>query len=245
MTASLVLIVIAGSAAAGFVSGLSGFAFGMVALSFWVWTLDPHLLSPMVVFGSLISQLMSLGAVRRAFSWARVLPFVVGGIIGVPLGVRLLDVIDVALFRGGVGVILIVYCSCTLLLTRMPPFSGGGRPADALVGLVGGVMGGVAGLTGPAPTLWCTIRGWEKEAQRGVFQIFNFAMHVMTFSAYAVHGSLTGPAAQMFAIMFPAILVPTWAGARLYHRISDTVFRRMVLILLLCTGIVLLVSVLR
>jgi hypothetical protein len=50
----------------------------------------------MVVFGSLVAQLVSLGAVRRGHSWRRLPPFLIGGIAGVPLGVRLLDVIDLA-----------------------------------------------------------------------------------------------------------------------------------------------------
>lgn len=41
MTPELGLLVV-GAAVAGFVQGLSGFAFSMVAMSFWVWGIDPH-----------------------------------------------------------------------------------------------------------------------------------------------------------------------------------------------------------
>ena len=33
-------LVALGAAVAGFVQGLSGFAFGMVSMSFWAWALD-------------------------------------------------------------------------------------------------------------------------------------------------------------------------------------------------------------
>ena len=41
---------------------------------------------------------------------------------------------------------------------------GGGKIADAMIGLGGGVMGGLAGLSGPFPTIWSGLRGWEKDA---------------------------------------------------------------------------------
>jgi uncharacterized membrane protein YfcA len=44
--------------------------------------------------------------------------------------------------------------------------------------------------------------------------------------------------------MFPAIIIPTFAGARLYKRINEVVFRRIVLGLLLLSGAVLLGSTL-
>ena len=43
----LYLVLAAGAMAAGFVQGLSGFGFGMVAMSFWAWTVEPRLAAPL------------------------------------------------------------------------------------------------------------------------------------------------------------------------------------------------------
>jgi len=226
VTIGVVLAVLVGTVGAAFVAGLSGFAFGMIGLSVWAWVLEPRLLSPMVVFGSLVAQLVSLGAVRRGHSWRRLLPFLIGGIAGVPLGVRLLGVIDLRWFRGLPGVVLIVYCTGMLLARDLPPLRHGGRAADTIAGLIGGVMGGLAGLTGPVPTLWCTLRRWDKDVQRSVFQSFNVTMHAITLASYGWTGMLTIEVGWVFALMLPAILLPTWLGARFYQRISEGVFRR-------------------
>jgi uncharacterized membrane protein YfcA len=239
MTIGAILAVLVGTVGAAFVSGLSGFAFGMIALSVWAWVLEPRLLSPMVVFGSLVAQLVSLGAVRRGHRWRRLLLFLIGGIAGVPLGVRLLDVVDLRWFRGLTGVVLIVYCAGMLLARNVPPLRHGGRAADTIAGLIGGVMGGLAGLTGPVPTLWCTLRRWDKDVQRSVFQSFNLTMHAITLVSYGFAGMLTTEVGWMFALMLPAILVPTWLGARLYQRVGEAAFRRVVLGLLLGSGCVL------
>jgi uncharacterized membrane protein YfcA len=170
----------------------------------------------MVVFGSLVAQLVSLGAVRRAYSWRRLLPFLIGGIAGVPLGVLLLDVIDLRLFRGLTGVVLIVYCTGMLLARDLPPLHRGGRIADTTIDAIGGIMGGLAGLTGPVPTLWCTLRRWDKDVQRSVFQSFNLAMHAITLAAYGWIGVLTAEVGAVFGLMLPVILLPSWLGMRLY-----------------------------
>jgi hypothetical protein len=60
----LALLVVGGSAIAGFVSGLAGFAFGLVAMVFWAWTLPPQAIGPMLVVGSLAGQLLTVNTVR-------------------------------------------------------------------------------------------------------------------------------------------------------------------------------------
>lgn len=242
MTAGLLLAVITGSAAAGFVSGVSGFAFGLVAMGVWAWALDPRLVAPMVVAGSLVAQLMSLGYVWRGLRWRLLLPLLLGGALGVPVGVLLLGAIEPHHFRAIVGGVLVVYPALLLLVRHPRPITGGGALADAAIGFVGGVMGGFAGLTGPVPILWCSLRGWEKMVQRAVFQGFSTAMQALTLLAYLAHGTLTPAFAAVFAVMLPSILLPAWLGVQLYRRIDDRQFRLMVLVLLLASGVALVIG---
>lgn len=239
-----ILLVVIGAAAAGFVQGLSGFAFGLVAMAFWAWAVPPQLLGPMVVFGSLIGQLIGIGKVRHGFDLARASPFVLGGMAGIPLGVAILAHVDPTWFNAGVGLLLVVYCPAMLLMARLPRISAGGRVADGLVGAVGGVMGGLGGLTGPAPTLWCTLRGWPKDQQRAVFQSFNLTMHVLTLAAYAAAGLLTAEAARLFLVVAAASIALALAGAWLYGKTDDRQFRMLVLTLLGASGLAMLAAVL-
>ena len=245
MESALLLYVVAGAAIAGFVQGLSGFAFGMVAMAVWAWSLAPQVAAPLVVGCSFLGQLLSLGSVRRSLALATVLPFVLGGLLGVPLGVALLPLIDQTVFKATIGVFLVLWCSLMLAVRELPRVSSGGALADGAVGMIGGVMGGLGGLSGPAPTLWCTLRGLERDVQRAIFQTFNLAMHTLTLASYATSGILTGETLRLVAVAAPAMLVPVLLGARLYSRLSGAGFRRLLLSLLLLSGLGLLASVLR
>jgi hypothetical protein len=229
-----------GTLLGGLVQGLSGFAFGLVAMTIWAWTLPPRIAGPLVVFGSVVGQLLALGSVRKIAGRGRAWPFVLGGIAGTPVGVWMLRYIDPTVFKLAIGLILIAYCPLMLFFRAMPRVSAGGRLADAGVGLIGGVMGGLGGLTGPAPTVWCALRGWSMHDQRAVFQTFSLSMQALTLAMYAASGLITRETVWLFAVVAPAVVVPSLIGLRLYTRFSEAGFRRLVLILLLLSGIVLL-----
>ena len=242
MTATTIAAVIAGTCLGGFVQGVSGFAFGLVAVSMWAWSIEPQLAGPLVVWGSWFGQLLSIGTVRRGLVWRRAVPFLIGGVAGVPLGAWLLPHVDLRVFRAGVGTLLVVYCSIMLCARTLPVLTHGGRWLDGVVGAVGGVMGGLAGLTGPAPTLWSVLRGWDRDEQRAMFQVFNLAMHSLTLTIYLLNGTLTPAMLPAFALIVPTAIIPTLAGVRVYRRFSHHNFQRLVLLLLLAAGLTMLVS---
>lgn len=105
-------------------------------------------------------------------------------------------------------------------------------------------MGGIGGFTGALPTLWCTLRGYEKDAQRAVIQNFNLSMLAATMATYLATGVVTRQMLPLFAIVAPAMLVPTLLGTRLYIGISEARFRQIVLGLLTASGVALLASAL-
>nr|WP_315224581.1 sulfite exporter TauE/SafE family protein [uncultured Albidiferax sp.] len=239
---SVVWVVALGAVMAGFVQGLSGFAYGLVAMSFWAWTLEPRLAAALAVFGSLTGQVLAAVTVRRGFDAKALLPFVLGGLLGIPLGVVLLPRLDMDWFRLGLGSLLVVWCPAMLMARHLPRITAGGRWADGVVGMAGGVMGGLGGFTGALPTLWCTLRGLEKDAQRAIVQNFNLSMLLVTMGSYLASGIVTRSMLPMFGVVAVAMLVPTLLGARLYIGISEAAFRKTVLGLLTASGVAMLVA---
>ncbi|MDB5751353.1 MAG: hypothetical protein JWP65_1774 [Ramlibacter sp.] len=235
-------LIVFGAALAGFVQGLSGFGFAMTAIAVWAWVLDPQLTAVLAVFGALTGQVVSAFTVRRGWHAATLLPFLAGGLAGLPLGLWLLPRLDVPMFKAVLGAVLVVACPLMFFAGQLPRIHRGGHFADAVAGSVGGVMGGLGGSTGVAPTLWCTLRGYEKDRQRAVIQNFNLAMLAITFASYLATGLVQRPMLPLFAIVAPAMLVPALFGARVYLGISELTFRKVVLGLLAASGLGLLAS---
>jgi uncharacterized membrane protein YfcA len=234
------MVVVLGAMVAGFVQGLSGSSFGLVSMSFWVWVLEPRLAATLAVFGSLFGQLLAAASVRRGFHWPQLLPFVLGGLAGIPIGVWLLPHLDMVWFKLILGVLLAVWCPCMLFARHLPHITRGGRLGDGIAGLGGGIMGGLGGFTGVVPTLWCTLRNFPKDTQRAVIQNFNLSMLLVTMATYLASGMVTREVLPWFAVVAPAVLLPALLGMRLYHRISEARFRQIVLGLLTLSGVAML-----
>lgn len=162
--------------------------------------------------------------------------------VGVPLGVAALRVVEPRTLKILLGLFLIGYTGATLALRRLPTVAWGGRVADGVVGFGGGVLGGVAGLSGPLPTIWCGRRGWNADAQRGVYQVFNLTILSLALVAYATRGILTRQVLGYALVCLPATLLGAYGGIRLYGRVDDRQFRYLVLWLLFGSGVVLTAS---
>lgn len=240
----LFLVVALGAALAGFVQGLSGFGFALVAMSVWAWLIDPQLAAALAVCGGLSGQVLAAVTVRRGFDPKLLAPFVAGGLLGIPVGTLLLPLLDITLFKAVLGSLLVVLCPLMLAAPRLPQIRIASpalaRTADGVFGLIGGVLGGLGGFSGVVPTLWCTLRGMAKDSQRSVIQNFNLALLTVTMLGYIATGLVTMATVPLLLVVIPAMLVPSLLGARLYIGISEAAFRRIVLGLLTASGIAML-----
>ena len=234
-----IALVVAGAAVAGFVNGLSGTGYALVSLGFWLHAMSPITAAPLVAFCSVCGHVQSLPKIWQGVVWSRVWPFLLGGLIGVPLGTALLAHVQVKPLKVGVGLLLISYVSWMVLVRRPPVVRAGGRLADGAAGFGGGVLGGMASISGPIPVIWTQLRGWTMHEQRGVNQPFNMSILAFSVVTAAVAGFLDRTFFLWAAIVLPVTIIGAHVGLRLYRRINDAQFRVIILILLGLSGLIL------
>jgi len=227
--------------AAALVAGLAGFAFGLVAAAVWLHVLTPVQTASLIIAFGLVVQGLAVWKLRRALQWSRLWPFLLGGLLGVPLGVAVLGFANPDYMRAGVGILLIAYSIHGLARPVMKPVVAGAH-ADAGVGLLNGILGGATGLAGIVVTIWCGLRGWPKDVQRTVFQPIGVSVFAMSAVALGASGAINADTLRLFAIGLPILLAGTWLGLKLYGRVDDAGFRKIVLTLLLVSGVALLFS---
>ena len=238
-------VVLLGALAGGFVSGLAGFGTGITALGIWLYVLEPQTAATLVVVCSVISQALTLPRILPQIEPRRVFPFILPGLIGVPFGVLLLSQMDARGLKIAVGVFLLFFTVFMLLVRQPRPISWGGRTADGVIGFAGGVLGGFAGMSGPIPTMWVTLRGWAKAESRSVFQAFNLSILCAAFILHIINGFFTMHVVVATLAALPGTLLGAQLGAKAYERLSDRRFREFILVLLCISGVTLVVSSLR
>jgi uncharacterized membrane protein YfcA len=227
--------------AGAFVAGLSGFAFGLVAASLWLYVLTPLQSATLIVGFGLLVQGYSVWKLRGALNWRKLVPFIVGAIFGVPTGVVLLTWSDPRNVRIAVGIFLVAYSLYAFFRPNLKPVSAGGDAADAGVGFMNGVLGGLTGLAGILVTIWCGLRGWPKEVQRTIFQPVAVVVFLLSALWLGVKGTITAETVKLFVMGLPCVIVGTWLGLKLFGRGDEAMFRKIVLALLLISGVTLVI----
>ncbi|HEX9469964.1 MAG TPA: sulfite exporter TauE/SafE family protein [Bradyrhizobium sp.] len=222
--------------AGALVAGLSGFAFGLVATSIWLYILTPLQTATLIIAFGLIVQGHAVLKLRRALDWKKLWPFILGAAIGVPVGVSIVTWANPAHVRSGVGAFLVLYSLYALFRPAIAPVKAGGAAVDASVGFLNGVLGGITGLAGILATIWCGLRGWPKDVQRTVFQPVAVATFLMSALWIGAEGAITPDAVKLFLIGLPALLAGHWLGLKLFGRLDEAAFRKVVLVLLLASG---------
>jgi len=237
-------LLILGAVLGGLVNGLSGFGFAIMALGVWLLFLPPTLAGPLVVASIIGSNLQALPRVWPHINLRHTAPFVAGGLLGVPIGVALLGLASVPLFKGFVATVILVFLAIMLIFGKHIRLPASAERFNPAIGLIGGMMSGLAGLAGVAPTIWATLLRWDKPTKRGIFQSYNLSMATLSMASLAWAGYLSPAFWRLALIAVPVSAAAAWLGVQIYFRLGEAQFQGLVMAILGASGLSILASLL-
>jgi uncharacterized membrane protein YfcA len=224
-----------GALLGGIAAGASGFAFALAATSIWLHRIDPVHSAVLATGCGVLLHSSTLWPQRKHLDVARLWPFVIGGIAGIPIGVHLLAHTDAGVLKAVLGAFLLAFGAYVLAAPRFHTVSAGGRPADAAIGFVGGILAGLGGYSGVLPTIWTQLRGWPKEIARAVYQPYVIVIQTITLAGILL-ATFDVTALFLLLVSLPPVFIGTWIGWKLYGRLDDRRFRQGLALLLMASG---------
>ena len=234
------ILISTGIFAGAIVSGLVGFAFSAVAGSILLHLLAPAEAIPLMMACSTVTQVVSLVTLRGTVKWNGNLLLIASGMIGIFPALYLLGHVETEAFRFGFGIFLALYAGYMLF---RPAMAGRniepGYVRQFAVGFGGGLIGGLTAMPGALPTMWCDRRGLSKERQRAIVQPYITTLQIFALTVMASRGGLSPDLALQLVLYLPALAAGAWLGVVIFRRINHALFRRVVLALLLVSGLVL------
>jgi uncharacterized membrane protein YfcA len=101
------------------------------------------------------------------------------------------------------------------------------------------VLGGAASLSGALPTMWCAMRPWPKAEMRAVLQPFNVVVLGFAALVFAFKGAYTLQTMTSIVIALPVTMLFAQLGITIFKRLSDDQFRRLLIAMMLVSGVIL------
>lgn len=244
MTSEFLIYLVLGAAAGGLINGFAGFGTALFTLGFWLQIMAPAQAVSMVLVIAVASGIQGLWLVRRSIADQpiRLARFVIPGLCGIPAGVGLLSILDAQVLKLTIAGFMILYGGFFTFRSSLPRFERRTPVGDAVVGFLGGLLGGAASLSGALPTMWCALRPWSKSETRAVLQPFNVTVLSVAILVFAVSGVYSWNSIGLLAIALPTTLIASQLGIAAFKRLADDQFRRVIIFLMLVSGVVLLSS---
>ena len=231
-------------------SGLSGFGFSAIG-ALCLILLRPQTGVPLLMTLSAANQMMSLRQLKADLKPIRQwwpdgpAPYLLGGLVGVPLGLAILKTMPTTALMAVFGAFLVLYAGYSLLKPAAAAIRISGHwVTSSLVGMTGGVIGGFTAFPGAPVVVWSGLRDLPKSESRAIVQPYIFGLQVIAIMLLAVQRPETfGPTYwALVAITVPVVLPCTLLGVRLYRSLSDVNFRRLTFLLLGVSGLGLLIK---
>ena len=219
----------AGAFIGGFVNGLAGFGTALFALGFFLNVMPPIQAVAIILLMSFISGLLGLWTVRHDIvpNMKPASYLIIPGLCGVPFGVYSLAYVDVDLLRLLVASLLLLYGGYFSFRARLPSLKGDRPIMDMIIGLIGGVLGGLASLSGALPTMWFAMRDRNKHTMRTIIQSFNMSLFVLAIALFWWRGAYDDQQTVLYALFAVSIaLLAAKLGIIVFDKLSDYQFRR-------------------
>lgn len=218
------------------ISNIAGFAFSAIASGSVLHLVDnPVEAVKVMIVASIAIQAYSVFTLRHTIQWRALLPFLLGGVLALPAGLYVLLHASSAAYWKGMGAFLVLYALVMLFRRRQATF-GANAFVDAAAGALGGITGGAAGFPGAFVTVWCGMRGWDKNRQRAVYQPYILAMQLMTMSGLEFAGRANSYDLHLLQYV-PAALLGAYCGLVIFKQLNDRHFNLVVYAFLLISGV--------
>ena len=225
---------------AGLVQGATGFGSGIVLNAFWLHILEPSAAISLNIVSCLFVSALPIYKLRKTLDFSKLKSFVFFGVVGIPTGLLILTMTDPSIFKTTVGFILVIF-SIWKFKSKDILINFKSNPAlDKLIGFISGILGGFAALGGILPTIWVNLQRLPKNTQRGTYEPFIFITSIAAVISFYFAGFLTLDIFYNFLKAFPALMLGSWIGIKIYALINEALFRQVILGLIFLAGLVLL-----
>ncbi|SDK31038.1 hypothetical protein SAMN05660337_0038 [Maridesulfovibrio ferrireducens] len=221
----------------GFLQGLTGFGSALIAMPLLAFIIDiKTAVAVCTLCGVTITLRMCLN-LRSSLDLKKIMPLIIGSVPGSIFGTLVLKELDGHIITLFLGILVSGYATYSLFVK---PVALKLKPAwGLLAGFLTGSITAAISAGGPPTLIYSSLMGWKKNELKATLSGFFLAAAVMGATGHLLSGLTT----QYVLKLFLASIIPVQLGVYLGHtlsgKVSEGLYKRMVMILLVFMGIML------
>ena len=217
------------------IRGFTGFGSNLIWGPVLLYLYGPvEMVAIMAMTGAMAVLQIAVPAARIA-EWREIGVIMGAAIIIAPIGIYSLIHLDPEIVRRAIGGFILIIA---LILASGWKIKGNrGYPTQIVTGGIAGWLAGFAGIGGPVCVLYFMAGSGKVEVQRANNTISVGVLSPPVVIMLAINGNIALETVVIAVAMLPPYFLGQWVGARLFHVLPRTLFRRLVLGLLMVIGV--------
>lgn len=224
-----------------FIKGLSGFASALFAIPLLALFLDIKFVVPVFLLFDLISGLILTIQNRRFVDRKSALMILSGLVVGTAVGTYLLVSFGSEALKRIFGVVVILFALKIIIWDNRKTERPVRKVWAPFSGLAGGCTGAMFGLNGPPMVLYLGHQLKDKQVFRATLYGLFFVDACYRLILYSFNRLITLEVVKFAVYLTPFLLVGLLAGSKLHAKMREDVFRRIIALILVVTGIFLVI----
>lgn len=219
---------------------LTGFGYSLFSLPLLVLLMPARAAVPMLSITSMFLNLLVFLRTRRDLDFLWMMPLLISGAAGIPLGIWLLSSAEPGVMKTVIGAVVTLSATAFLLGVRVRVRRA--KLSMLPVGLLSGALNGATTFSGPPVILFLANQRVPRNRFRGSLAAYFLALNLLTVPAFVAGGLLDGHLALKTARMFPAVVAGALLGIWLAGKVSERLFRILALAALAGLGVLSMLS---
>ena len=223
-----------------FVVATAGFGSALVIMPLLALIVPMEHARALMVLIMLITGPALIWNYRRSIQMREIWPLMIGSVPGAIVGVYVPNFVGATPVLIVAGIVLMAYAIYALTAPRVPTLYR--RGWGPVFGLASGLLYGSFNIGGPPVVVYGTSRQWMPNTLRAHVQVQGFLVGLFVAAGHLSDQNITQEVLINLAFVTPFLFAAIYCGVRLNRYINATLFRRIVLLLLIVLGLQLIVS---
>jgi uncharacterized membrane protein YfcA len=225
---------------AALIRGVTGFGFALVFAPLMLLLMQPKAVVPTNLLLSLLSNIVVLTFSFRQVNLRRLLPMIVGSLMGIPIGIFIITIISAVILKILIGGVVVFFA--ILLVLKVTPRFSNEKLVSGFAGFLSGVLTSSTSLGGPPVVLFMHTQSWEKNEIHPSLAAYFLFSTLASIIGLSISGMVTTGILLTAASLAPVLVIGVALGMQAFKRVNERYFRMISVAVVIATGILAVLS---